>query len=217
MTVKLLAAVAAFGAVLTAAAPVSASLAAQRPSLPGVTETYRGSRSVRIEGPAADERRVELIEGVSFRHGAIEFDIAGEIQPGAHPTVRGFVGLAFNVAGPDTYECVYLRVANGRAESQAMRNRALQYMSHPDYHWRRLREEKAGEYESYADIGEREWIHVRIEVDATRVRTFINGAPRPSLAVDRLPNAGVDGGRVALFVAQGSTGHYRNLTIMPAA
>ena len=50
---------------------------------------------------------------------------------------------------------LYLRVANGRAPSQEQRNHALQYISHPDYPWRRLREEKVSQYESYADIGER--------------------------------------------------------------
>lgn len=203
-------------AIALAAAAVEAVASPSRPALPGVAETYLGSPSVRLDGPHTDTETTVVIEGAALHTGTIEFDIAGEVQPGFSQAVRGFVGLAFNLSGPNQYECIYLRVANGRAPSQEQRNHALQYISHPDYPWRRLREEKVSQYESYADIGEREWIHVRMVIEPTRVSVFINGARRPSLAVDRLRSDGPDTGRLALWAAVGSTAHYRNLEVTPA-
>lgn len=212
-SIRIAAFVAAFaltaGAHATAAAPSS-------PDLPGREETYLGATGARLDGPQTDTETTVIIEGVTLHTGTIEFDIAGEVQPGFSQAVRGFVGFAFNLSGPNRYECVYLRVANGRATSQEQRNHALQYISHPEFPWRRLREEKVSQYESYADIGEREWIHVRMVIKPARVSVYINGAPRPSLAVDRLPPEGPDTGRLALWAAVGSTAHYRNLVVTPA-
>lgn len=204
--------------VVVALALIAAPAAAQAVSIvpPGVAETYLGSPSVRLDGPQTDTETTVAIEGVSLHVGTVEFDIAGEVQPGFSQAVRGFVGFAFNLSGPNRYECVYLRVANGRAFSQEQRNHALQYISHPEFTWRRLREEKVSQYESYADIGEREWIHVRMVIEPARVSVYINGAPRPSLAVDRIPPEGPDTGRLALWAAVGSTAHYRNLVVTPA-
>lgn len=202
-------------AIALAAGAHPTAAASTSPALPGPTATYLGSPSVRLDGPQTDTETTVVIEGVTLRTGTIEFDIAGEVQPGFSQAVRGFVGFAFNLSGPDQYECVYLRVANGRAASQEQRNHALQYISHPAYTWRRLREEKVSQYESYADIGEREWIHVRLVIEPARVSVYINGAPRPSLAVDRLAPEGPDTGRLALWAAVGSTAHYRNLVITP--
>jgi hypothetical protein len=209
--------IAALAAVIAlSAGSVAAMAAPSRPALPGLAETYLGSRSIRLDGPQTDTETTAVIEGAVLHTGTIEFDIAGEVQPGFSQAVRGFVGLAFNLSGPNRYECVYLRVANGRAASQEQRNHALQYISHPDYPWRRLREEKVSQYESYADIGEREWVHVRLVIEPARVSVFINSAPRPALAVDRLPPEGEDTGRLALWAAVGSTAHYRNLVVTPA-
>jgi hypothetical protein len=209
-----IAALAAMLALTAGAHPTTA--ASSRPALPGRETAYLGVPSVRLDGPQTDTETTVAIEGAVLHAGTIEFDIAGEVQPGFSQAVRGFVGLAFNLSGPDRYECVYLRVANGRASSQEQRNHALQYISHPEYPWRRLREEKVSQYESYADIGEREWIHVRLVIEPARVSAYINGAPRPALAVDRLPPEGPDTGRLALWAAVGSTAHYRNLVITPA-
>lgn len=176
-----IAALAAMLALTAGAHPTTA--ASSRPALPGRETTYLGAHSVRLEGPQTDTETTVVIEGAVLHTGTIEFDIAGEVQPGF---------------------------------SQEQRNHALQYISHPDFTWRRLREEKVSQYESYADIGEREWIHVRLVIEPARVSAYINGAPRPALAVDRLPPAGPDTGRLALWAAVGSTAHYRNLVITPA-
>lgn len=216
MTTARIAALAAAIVITLASGAEPAAAGSVRPALPGYAETYLGASSIRLEGPRDDTVITAPIDGVVLQTGTVEFDIAGEVQPGAGPSVRGFVGLAFAMSAPDRYECVYLRVANGRGASQEQRNHTLQYISHPDYTWRRLREEKVSQYETYADIGEREWIHVRMVIETARVSVYINGAPRPSLAVDRLRSDGPDSGRLALWAAVGSTAHYRNLVITPA-
>jgi len=54
----------------------------------------------------------------------------------------GFVGIAFHTQkNASHFECFYLGPNNGRADDQLRRNHVTQYVSHPDFPWRRLREE----------------------------------------------------------------------------
>lgn len=54
--------------------------------------------------------------------------------------------------------------ANGRAEDQLIRNRSVQYISHPEYTWFKMRKETPGVYKSYVDLVPGEWTNVQIEV-----------------------------------------------------
>jgi len=78
---------------------------------------------------------VQDIPGIEFKNGVIELELAGERDPDADPNMRGFVGLAFRVDPENyySYECFYLRPANGRANDQVRRNHSTHYISHPDY------------------------------------------------------------------------------------
>ena len=156
-----------------------------------------------------------LIKGTDdFRNGTIEVTLEGEVSSHAPPGARGFVGLAFRVApGFDRFESFYLRPLNGRADDQVRRNHSTQYMSFPKYDFAPLRAAEPEKYESYADIGPREWIRLRIEVDGTRARLFVNDAPQPTLIVNDLKMGAEATGPVALWIYNGTVAHFRDLRI----
>jgi hypothetical protein len=149
------------------------------------------------------------LDGLSFTTGEIECDILGRSAP-----VQGsFIGIAFGVQSPETYEAVYFRPFNFRSEDPARRAHSVQYIAHPEWTWGRLRQERPGRFESAiepAPDGDR-WLHVRIVVGASKVEAFVDGAAAPCLSVDRL--AGSRTGAVALWVGNNSPGKFANLKI----
>ena len=72
-------------------------------------------------GEAGRLDHLALVDGVGFANGTIELELAGEPAAGAAGGARGFVGVAFRVQ-PDrrTYDCIYLRPTNGRADDQEL-------------------------------------------------------------------------------------------------
>lgn len=171
-----------------------------------------GLRITRGEGYEGGETLV-LVGGTDFSDGVIEIELAGEPAPDADPSMRGFVGVAFRadtVAGG--YECFYLRPTNARAEEQLRRNHSTQYVSHPDYPWYRLREESPGVYESYVDLEPGAWTTVRIEVEGTHARLYVNDSPQPVLVVSDLKR-GRSTGMVGLWLHSSTVAHFRDLRI----
>jgi hypothetical protein len=149
------------------------------------------------------------LDGLSFSEGEIECDIQGRSAP-----VQGsFLGIAFGVKSAEAYDAVYFRPFNFRSEDPARRAHSVQYISHPDWTWSRLRQERPGQFEKAiepAPDGDR-WLHVRIVVGAAKVSVFVDGAEEPCLSVDRL--SGPRKGAVALWVGNNSPGRFANLKI----
>jgi hypothetical protein len=184
-----------------------------------VTE-YRGRRSVRLArltdqgvDASTDAESIAIIDGTDFQDGTIEAEIAGMPAADAPADARGFVGIAFRVAGHgEKFECFYLRPTNGRADDQLRRNHSLQYISYPDYPWFRLRKENPGQYESYADLEAGMWTKIRIEVQGTKARLYVNGGTQPALIVNDL-KLGESRGKIALWSTVETDGYFSNLTI----
>lgn len=168
-------------------------------------------------GPAAGEAdRVDhlIVVEENFNNGTIELEIAGEPAPGAAGGARGFVGVAFRVQ-PDmkTYDCFYIRPTNGRSDDQERRNHSVQYMSHPDYPWYRLRQETPSKYESYADLQPATWTKLKIVVDGEKARLFLHGNDQPTLIVNDLKTGANAKGAVALWFEGSTIAHYTNLSV----
>lgn len=157
-----------------------------------------------------------VIEGLEFSGGVIEAEIAGAPAPGAGEGARGFVGIAFRLQ-PDlrTYDAFYLRPTNGRVEDQERRNRATQYISHPDWPWFRLRQETPGRYESYVDLVPGAWTKIRIELRGERARLFVHDNPQPVLIVNDVKSGASGRGGVALWIGPGTVAHFRNVVVTP--
>ena len=158
--------------------------------------------------------QLAVIDGAEFTSGVIEAEIAGAPAAGAAEGARGFVGIAFRLHNDlRTYDAFYLRPTNGRAEDQERRNHALQYISHPDWPWFRLRKETPSRYESYADLLPGEWTRIRIEVRGERARLYVQGQPQPALIVNDIKSGAQGKGGVALWLGQGTVAHFRNLRL----
>jgi hypothetical protein len=189
--------------------------------------THKGKKGLRVvadtarlgaqvAGGQTEPEMLASIEGVEFSNGVIEAEVAGAPAPGAFAGARGFVGIAFRVQGDNkTYDAFYLRPTNGRAEDQERRNRATQYISHPDWTWSRLRRETPAKYESYVDLVPDEWTKIKIEVRGGRARLYVHDQQQPTLIVNDVKSGANRTGTVALWIGPGTVAHFRNLTVKP--
>jgi hypothetical protein len=164
----------------------------------------------------AQFEQLATLEGVVFANGVIEAEIAGVPAPGAPEGARGFVGIAFRVQNDlRTYDAFYLRPTNGRADDQERRNHAVQYVSHPDWPWFRLRKETPSKYEAYVDLEPDTWTKIKIEVRGQQARLYVHGQALPTLIVNDV-KSGADGkGLVALWLDRGTVAHFRNVSVQP--
>lgn len=178
------------------------------------TATYKEHKALRLtQAPNATREGFALVNGLEFKNGTIEVDVAGLPGAGSDAGARGFVGLAFrSAAHGEAFECFYIRPTNGRADDQLRRNHATQYVSEPQFPWQKLRTENPGVYESYVDLETGVWTHLRVDVDGVRARLFVNGAPQPALIVNDLKR-GVVSGQVGLWIGSGTEAYFRNLQV----
>lgn len=154
---------------------------------------------------------VAYLEGLEFTNGTIEFDVRGkDVQQ------QSFVGVAFHGVDATTYDAIYFRPFNFKAEDPARRRRAVQYISHPTYTWQKLRAEHPGHYEQPVSPvpDPNAWFHVRVVVASPKVSVFVNDAKDPSLVVNQLSDRKT--GRVGLWVGNNSGGDFANFKIVPA-
>lgn len=178
---------------------------------------YQGRTALRAtaleNAPGLD--RLVILDTPAFGDGVIEAWISGAPTATAGATARGFVGIAFRVQDDATLEAIYLRPTNGRAEDQLRRNHAVQYISHPDYPWERLRAEAPAKYETYVDLESGRWTHVRIEVAGAAARLYVDGAEQPTLIVGDLKHGEDARGAVALWIGPGTLAHFSGVNVAP--
>ena len=176
---------------------------------------YKGRKGIQLtELPGAQaDGGLCLLKGETIKDGTIEVWLSGEPGPGAGMAARGFVGVAFRVQGTgEKYEAFYLRPTNGRARDQVRRNHSAQYISHPDYHWPRLRKEFPEKYESYVDLQPGEWTRVRIVVKGRSAELYVHGAEQPTLIVNDLFMGEASGG-IAFWVGPGTVAHFADVSV----
>ena len=172
---------------------------------------YRGRNALQLV-PVADSANraadmLAILDRPAFKDGTIEIDVAGAPRSGASADARGFICLAFRTGEHGEWsEIFYIRPTNGRADDQLRRNHSVQYVSHPEFPWFRLRKESPGVYESYADLEPGVWTKLRITVSGKTARLYVNGASQPCLIVNDLKHGDAPG-RIALW-AQNETDAY---------
>src|SRR5213076_609089 len=173
------------------------------------TGVQDGSRSgIRLSASAGDG--VALLPGIQFTNGTIELDVRGKDVP-----QQSFVGVAFHAVDGTTYDAIYFRPFNFRAEDPARRGHAVQYIAQPIYPWQKLRAEQPGKYERAIDPvpDPNAWFHVRVVVTSPKVSVFVDDAKEPSLVIDQLSNR--KKGLVGLWVGNNSGGDFANVKIVP--
>lgn len=175
---------------------------------------YKGRNAVQVVAApeAANATSYAVIKNSQFRDGTIEVDLAGQPGAGAGAGARGFIGIAFRLQQNGSYEYIYLRPTNGRADDQVRRNHSTQYSSYPDFDFARSRQEAPEKYESYVDLQPGVWTKYKIEVEGRKARLYVNGAEQPCLIVNDLKLEPRAGG-VALWVGPATEGYFANLKI----
>ena len=171
-------------------------------SLPG---TPRGVHVTEKQGPG-----VVWVEGTDFGQGTIEVEVRGRDM-----LQRSFLGIAFHGKDDTTYEVVYLRPFNFRAQEPDRHQHAVQYVSVPDYDWPRLRKEFPEEFENPVDpsIEPTAWVPLRVVVQEKTIQIYVGKVTAPTLEVRKLGALAV--GRVGLWVGNNSDGDFANLRITP--
>jgi hypothetical protein len=175
---------------------------------------FKGRSAVQIVATpdAANATSYAVVKDASFRDGTIEVDLAGQPAAGTFAGARGFIGIAFRLGADGSYEYIYLRPTNGRADDQVRRNHSTQYSSYPTFGFGESRKEAPEKYESYVDLQPGVWTKYKIEVEGPKARLYVNGTEQPCLIVDDMKLQPRSGG-VALWVGPGTEGYFANLKI----
>ncbi len=166
-------------------------------------DAYKGIRLSKNEGEG-----IAWLKGIELINGIIEFDVRGEDLK-----QHSFVGIAFHGKDNNSFDAIYLRPFQFNAEDEILRDRSIQYISLPDFHWRTLREKFPGKYEHSIKPSPdpNSWIRVRIVIKDSGILTYINGNKEPSLVVEKLTLN--KGSSVGFYVADTSGGDFANITI----
>jgi hypothetical protein len=182
--------------------------------------TYDGRRALHLSPPpdrqTNDVSVLAIVTAADFTDGTIEVEVAGKPRTGAPADSRGFIGILFRAQDHGARaENFYLRPTNGRADDQLRRNHSVQYESQPGFPWSRLRKERPGLYESYADLEPGVWTKMKIVVSGTTAQLYVKGADRPCLIVNDL-KLGKTHGQIALWMHATTDGYFSNLVVTPA-
>ena len=167
-----------------------------------------GRRGVHLDGKPGNG--VAWIEGTDFAQGTIELDVRGK-----DVMQQSFLGVAFHGKDDNTYEAVYLRPFNFRAEDPTRHQHAVQYISLPDYDWPRLRKEFPEEFENPVDasVPPTDWVPLRVVVKGQTIQIFVGAVKTPTLEVRKLGT--LERGRIGLWVGNTSDGDFANLRLTP--
>jgi hypothetical protein len=182
------------------------------------TDKHVGKQTIRVtKDPkviAVDEATFARLVGSDFNNGIIEVKVLSRLVENAPDLARGFIGIAFRIDEENSsFECIYIRPTNGRAEDQVRRNHSTQYFSYPDFKFDRLRKEFPEKYESYADMGLNEWISLKIEVKNEKAKLYLNDGKHPVLMVNDLKHGANASGGIGLWVDVGTEGYFTDLNV----
>jgi hypothetical protein len=124
------------------------------------------------------------LDDFKFTNGIIEFDAKGK----SSPPQSSFVGIAFRVVDEKTYDAIYFRPFNFRSQNPVNKSHAVQYTSHPEWTWDRLRNDHNGEYEKGIEPAPNgdDWFHAKIVIQNPEIKVYVNNANDPSLVVKEL-------------------------------
>ena len=161
-----------------------------------------------VELNAAEGDGFGILKEIAFSTGTIEVELLGENSPG-----RSFIGIAFNIEDEESFEAIYFRPFNFVATEQARKVHMVQYVNHPNNTWRRLREERTGEFENeIPDPPDPDgWFKAIIKVSEKSVEVFLDDKAEPVLKVERL--SGTKSENIGLWTGNGSSGRFRNLVL----
>jgi hypothetical protein len=165
-----------------------------------------GEKALRFSAAEADG--VAWLKGIEFSNGVIEVDIRGK-----KGMQQSFAGIAFHGSSADRLEAVYFRPFNFRSGDPEHHEHMVQYVSHPEFPWDRLRREQAGIFEKgiFNPPDSDTWFHAKIVVRYPKIEVYVNHSPTPSLAVTELGKR--KKGMIGLWTGNHSAGDFANLMV----
>jgi len=154
------------------------------------------------------------VKGMHFQDGTIEVDM---MAPKGGPM---FFGVAFRVQDEEDrsikvddndtlkYEYIYFRPFCSDTEN------AIQYCAAgTKFSWNYLRNNHPGVYEASASIPLTDWFHVKIDVEGTAAKVYVNRADKPSLVINDLKH-GKSRGSVGVY-SYWETAYFANFEVKP--
>lgn len=143
------------------------------------------------------------LPSTKFKTGTIEIKMRGK-----NVYQRSFIGLAFHGLDNTNYEAVYCRPFNFFSTDSVRRIHSVQYISHPNFTWEKLRKERNSEFEKGISNPPNPdgWFTMKLSIDNTTVKAYINDSAEPSLIVKTLSKHG--SGKIGLFTADSSGGDF---------
>nr|WP_315176546.1 hypothetical protein [uncultured Flavobacterium sp.] len=143
-----------------------------------------------------------------FKKGVVKIEMRGK-----DVLQESFIGVVFHGQDDMTYDAVYCRPFNFLAKDSVRRIHAIQYISHPTYTWKKLREERNGAFEKEIKNppNPNGWFTMTLVVENKVIKAYINDSEVPSLEVEKLTN--IQSGKLGIFVGDGSGGDFENIFI----
>ena len=134
------------------------------------------NKDVHLNGKSGDG--ILWLKSPLFTNGRIELDIKGKDERG-----KSFVGLAFHILNDTTFDAVYFRPFNFKNPDR--NGHSVQYISHPEFTWFKLRKEHPKQYENPINSAPKpnDWFHVSIIIKYPVVEVFVNNSEKPSLSI----------------------------------
>jgi hypothetical protein len=166
------------------------------------------------KGVRFDQQRgvgIAWITGSDFTEGTIDVDLRGQDK-----AQQSFLGIAFRVKDEVNHDAIYFRPFNFKADNVERKSHSVQYVSHPQFPWEKLRKEKPGAYENTVSPipDPNGWFHAKIVISKRRVSVYVDDAKEPCLVVNEIGKT--KGGAVGLWAGDNSGGDFANLTITPS-
>jgi Domain of Unknown Function (DUF1080) len=143
-----------------------------------------------------------------FKNGTVHIEMRGQ-----DVFQKSFIGIAFNGQNDSTFEAVYCRPFNFYAVDSVRRIHAIQYIAHPTFPWKKLRDERNAQFEKEIKKAPHPdgWFKMKIVIEDKTVKAYINTSTLPALVVQRLTEAKT--GKLGIFMGDGSGGDFRNIVI----
>jgi hypothetical protein len=151
---------------------------------------------------------IAWLKDVTFSSGTIEIELKGR-----DVLQKSFIGIAFHGVDTSAYDAVYFRPFNFNSTDPVRKIHAVQYVTHPEFPWYKLREEQNGKYEKAVSPapGAEDWFHARIVVKGDEINVFVNKSATPSLTVKKLNTR--TNGKIGICSFGEIPGDFANLVI----
>lgn len=155
---------------------------------------------------------IMMLNDYQFSNGTIEVDIKGK-----NAMNQNFAGIAFLIEDDKKHDVVYFRPFNFMNADTVRRWHGVQYVSHPEYPWAKLRADTPLKYETkvHPVPNPDEWFHARITINGKSIKVYVDHSPTPTLEVEKLGTR--TSGKIGFWAGPMTSVSFANLEITQAA